>query len=31
MRLRFICDHTGNWPVRAMCQALKVSPCGYYA
>jgi transposase InsO family protein len=27
----FIQDHQEQWPVRAMCSALEVSPAGYYA
>jgi len=28
---RFIEGHKDRWPVRLMCQALEVSPAGYYA
>jgi len=28
---RFIDQHKGRWPVRLLCQALEVSPAGYYA
>jgi transposase InsO family protein len=28
---RFIDEHQGRWPVRLLCQALEVSPAGYYA
>jgi putative transposase len=31
MRLRLVEDHRGVWPVRVMCDALGVSPSGYYA
>ena len=31
MRLRLIEDHRDVWPVRVMCEALSVSPSGYYA
>jgi putative transposase len=31
MRFRLIEDHRGIWPVRIMCEALSVSPSGYYA
>src|SRR5262249_24008977 len=31
MRFRLIEDHQGVWPVRVMCDALSVSPSGYYA
>lgn len=31
MRFRFIDDHQGEWPVRTLCRALRVSPAGYYA
>jgi hypothetical protein len=31
MRFRLIEDHRGVWPVRVMCDALSVSPSGYYA
>src|SRR5499427_6859446 len=31
MRFRLIEDHQGIWPVRVMCDALSVSPSGYYA
>ena len=31
MKFRFIDDHQGTWPVRALCRALRVSPAGYYA
>jgi putative transposase len=27
----FIQDHAQEWPVRAMCDALEVSPSGYYS
>jgi putative transposase len=27
----FIESHKGRWPVRVMCDALEVSPAGYYA
>jgi putative transposase len=30
MRYRFIEDHRRSWPVRLMCQALEVTPGGYY-
>ena len=30
MRLRFIEQHAGTWPVRLMCRVLAVSPSGYY-
>lgn len=30
MRYRFIEDHRRCWPVRLMCQALEVTPGGYY-
>jgi transposase InsO family protein len=28
---RFIDAHKGQWPVRLLCDALGVSPAGYYA
>jgi transposase InsO family protein len=28
---RFIDQHKGQWPVRLLCEALEVSPAGYYA
>jgi putative transposase len=28
---RFIDEHQGTWPVRRLCDALGVSPAGYYA
>src|SRR5437764_1043431 len=28
---RFIDDHRAEWPVRLLCDALDVSPAGYYA
>jgi putative transposase len=28
---RFIEQHQGQWPVRLLCEALEVSPAGYYA
>ena len=31
MRFRLIEDDQGVWPVRVMCDALSVSPSGYYA
>ena len=31
MRFRLIEDHRDIWPVRVMCEALSVSPSGYYA
>jgi len=31
MRYRLIEDHRDVWPVRVMCDALGVSPSGYYA
>jgi transposase InsO family protein len=31
MRFRQIEDQRDNWPVRVMCDALSVSPSGYYA
>ena len=31
MRFRQIEDQRDNWPVRVMCDALNVSPSGYYA
>jgi transposase InsO family protein len=31
MTFRFIHQHRGRWPVTAMCDALAVSPAGYYA
>ena len=30
MRYRFIDAHKKVWPIRLMCQVLKVSPSGYY-
>jgi transposase InsO family protein len=30
MRFRLIEDHREIWPVRVMCEALSVSPSGYY-
>ena len=31
MRFRLIADHQDAWPVRIMCDALSVSPSGFYA
>jgi putative transposase len=31
MRYQFIADHREAFPVRRMCQVLKVSSSGYYA
>jgi transposase InsO family protein len=31
MTFRFIEGHRGRWPVRLLCEALEVSPAGYYA
>lgn len=31
MRFRLIEDHRDVWPVRVMCNALNVSPSGFYA
>jgi putative transposase len=31
MRFRLIADHRDVWPVRVMCDALSVSPSGFYA
>ena len=31
MTFRFIDEHQGRWPVRLLCEALEVSPAGYYA
>jgi putative transposase len=31
VRYRFIDEHRGRWPVRALCDALQVGPAGYYA
>ncbi len=31
MTFRFIDRHRGQWPVRLLCEALEVSPAGYYA
>ncbi len=31
MTFRFIHRHRRRWPVRALCDALSVSPAGYYA
>ena len=31
MTFRFIEAHQGQWPVRLLCDALGVSPAGYYA
>ena len=31
MRFRLIADHQDAWPVRVMCDALTVSPSGFYA
>jgi hypothetical protein len=28
---RFIEEHRHQWPVRLLCDALEVSPAGYYA
>lgn len=28
MKVRFIDDHQGTWPVRTLCRALRVSPAG---
>jgi putative transposase len=28
---RFIDEHRDQWPVRLLCDALGVSPAGYYA
>ena len=30
MRYGFIHEHRGQWPVRLMCELLRVSPGGYY-
>jgi len=30
LTFRFIADHSGAWPVAWMCDALEVSPSGYY-
>jgi putative transposase len=31
LTFRFIADHTAEWPVAWMCEALEVSASGYYA
>ena len=31
MTFRFITEHREQWPVRLLCDALDVSPAGYYA
>ena len=31
MTFRFIDEHKDDWPVRVLCDALGVSPAGYYA
>jgi hypothetical protein len=31
MIFRFIDEHRDQWPVRILCDALDVSPAGYYA
>lgn len=31
MTYRFLESHQETWPIRAMCDALEVSPAGYYA
>lgn len=31
MTFRFIEEHKGRWPIRVLCDALDVSPAGYYA
>ena len=31
MTFRFIDEHRQQWPVRLLCEALAVSPAGYYA
>ena len=31
MTYRFIDEHKRQWPVRLLCEALEVSPAGYYA
>jgi putative transposase len=31
LTFRFIADHTNEWPVTWMCEALEVSASGYYA
>ncbi len=31
MTFRFIDEHRDRWPVRLLCEALGVSPAGYYA
>jgi transposase InsO family protein len=31
LTFRFIAEHTGEWPVAWMCDALEVSETGYYA
>ena len=31
MTFRFIDEHKSHWPVRVLCDALDVSPAGYYA
>jgi transposase InsO family protein len=31
MTFRFVDQHKGQWPVRRLCEALEVSPAGYYA
>ena len=31
MTFRFIDQHQDRWPIRLLCQALEVSPAGYYA
>ena len=31
MTFAFIEDNKDTWPVRVMCQALEVSPAGFYS
>ena len=31
MTYRFIDEHQDQWPVRLLCEALGLSPAGYYA
>src|SRR5207302_11352153 len=31
MTFRFVEEHTGQWPVRLLCETPEVSPAGYYA
>ena len=31
MTFQFIEEHHDQWPVRLLCDALDVSPAGYYA